>query len=184
MISIIYNSLLILALLPIASGFQPISISSNRALFTTTSTTTNQLPSTSTMTTLHEKVNQDDDFPKGGESYEGDVDWDAEWKKVMEKKKNQPLGGSLSGTPFGGNGNDVRPGKYKNDVERALLQTTKATSEQIKKVKIVKPDFNMSNITSDAKFWIAILAILSVGISLISAAGVEQYANSSETFYV
>lgn len=103
-----------------------------------------------------------------GESYEGDIDWDAEWKKVVEKR-DQP---------------SERPGKYKNEVERALLQTSKATAEQVKKVKIVKPEFNMKSLTGDAKFWIAVLAVISIGVSLISAAGVESYSNSNDSFYI
>lgn len=84
--------------------------------------------------------NQDnDDFGSigsaGGDSYEGDVDWDAEWKKVVEKR-DQPAG---------------RPGNYKNEVERAMLKTQKATGEQLKKIKIVQPDINMRSLQSDGK---------------------------------
>jgi len=123
---------------------------------------------------LYGTPKKDDDFGNsgsaGGDSYEGDIDWDAEWKKVVEKRE-QPSN---------------RPGKdfYKNDVERALLQTSKSTAEQIKKVKIVKPDINIRSLQGDAKFWIAILAIISVGFSLISAAGVSTYANSNDSFYI
>ena len=88
---------------------------------------------------LHGTIKEDDegDFEKvgSGDSYEGDIDWDAEWKKVVENRE-QP---------------STRPGKYKNDVERALLQTTKATGEQIKKVKIVKPDINIRSLQGDAR---------------------------------
>lgn len=139
----------------------------------------NSMLTTMTTTSLHTKntnqSNNDDDFgslPPGGnpgeDTYDGDVDWDAEWKKVVEKR-DQP---------------STRPGQYKNEVERAMLKTTKATSEQLKKVKIVKPDINIKSLQGDPKFWFAILAIISVGVSLISAAGVETYSNSSENFYV
>jgi predicted pyridoxine 5'-phosphate oxidase superfamily flavin-nucleotide-binding protein len=169
-LTILISSLFLLALLPKASSFQP---TQSRTQITFTSTgTSNLLPTP--LLALHATSNKDDDFGNtgntgaGGESYEGDVDWDAEWKKVVENR-NQP---------------SDRPGKYKNDVERAMLKTTKATAEQIKKVKIVKPDINIRSLQGDGKFWIAVLAIISIGISLISAAGVETYANSSETFYV
>ena len=85
--------------------------------------------------------NQDngDDFESigntAGDNYEGDIDWDAEWKKVVQNRE-QPTS---------------RPGNYKNDVERALLKTTKATGEQIKKVKIVTPDINVRSLQSDPK---------------------------------
>ena len=84
---------------------------------------------------------EEDSFPKG-DSYEGDIDWDAEWAKVVKEK-----------------GSDIdRPGRdfYKNDAQRAALKATKAASEQIQKVKIVKPDVNLRMLTGDAKFWIAI----------------------------
>ena len=101
---------------------------------------------TMTTTSLHTKntnqSNNDDDFgslPPGGnpgeDTYDGDVDWDAEWKKVVEKR-DQP---------------STRPGQYKNEVERAMLKTTKATSEQLKKVKIVKPDINIKSLQGDPK---------------------------------
>ena len=90
---------------------------------------------------LHAKLNDSDQVP-GGDSYEGDIDWDAEWKKVVAEK---------------GQSSD-RPGKdfYKNDAQRAALKASKAASEQISKVKIVKPDINLKMLTGDAKFWIAI----------------------------
>lgn len=207
MITVLYLlCFLALAQLQAGSSFQltpsrtPLSTQIQKATHQSTPITT---------TSLHGELNKDDenDFGNaGGDSYEGDIDWDAEWKKVVEKR-DQP---------------SSRPGKYKTDVERALLQTTKATGEQIKKVKIVKPDINIRSLQGDArvcdedfvhvlvlvfllviffarefltfvfqsyfscvlKFWIAILAIISVGISLISAAGVSTYSNSNDSFYI
>jgi len=99
--------------------------------------------STRAVTVLNAKIGSDEeeDFP-GGDSYKGEVDWDEEWKKVV-KEKGQDIG---------------RPGKdfYKNDAQRAALKVTKAAGEQIKKVKVVKPDVNLKMLAGDAKFWIAI----------------------------
>ncbi len=119
----------------LAAAFQ--LIQSRNPLTSTISLQHNARPSVAGVT-LYGKMNMDDegDFGKaGGDSYEGDIDWDAEWKKVVENR-DQPK---------------TRPGQYKSDVERALLQTTKATGQQIKKVKIVKPDINIRSLQGDAK---------------------------------
>ena len=94
-------------------------------------------------TILNAKVggDEEDSFPSG-DSYKGSVDWDAEWAKVVKEK-----------------GPDIeRPGKdyYKNDAQRAALKAQKVTGEQIKKVKIVKPDVDFKSLSADPKFWIAI----------------------------
>jgi len=96
-----------------------------------------------------------------GETYDGDIDWDAEWKKVV---KNQ-------GQPEERPGNDF----YKNEVEKALEKTTKAVQEQISKIPNVKVDMpkpcvHMS-LTGDAKLWFAIIAIVSIGSAVIGASG-------------
>lgn len=129
---ILFNLLILLALTTKALSFQLPAHTSPR-----------QLSTASLVVALHGTSKKDDDFGNaggaGGDSYEGDIDWDAEWKKVVEKR-DQP---------------SDRPGKefYKNDVERALLSTSKATAEQIKKVKIVKPDINIRSLQGDAKVW-------------------------------
>ncbi|GFH59492.1 hypothetical protein CTEN210_15968 [Chaetoceros tenuissimus] len=127
---------------------------------------------TRSITSFHQaKVGNDeeDSFPKG-DNYEGDIDWDAEWAKVVKEK----------------GANIDRPGKdfYKNDAQRAALKATKAASEQIQKVKIVKPDVNLRMLTGDAKFWIAILAIISVGLALITAPDTSSYSSSNDSFYI
>ena len=77
------------------------------------------------------------DSTPGGDSYEGDVDWDAEWKKVVESKGN----------------NIDRPGKdfYKNDVQRAAAKASRAANEKLRRVKVVKPDINIRSLKGDAK---------------------------------
>mmetsp|Transcript_106 Transcript_106/g.123 ORF Transcript_106/g.123 Transcript_106/m.123 type:complete len:162 (+) Transcript_106:162-647(+) len=127
---------------------------------------------TATITSLNVKVGDNEDgFPPSGDnSYDGDIDWDEEWKKVV-KEKGQ---------------NADRPGKdfYKNDVERAAAKATRVANEQISKVKIVKPDINIRSLSGDARFWIAMLAILSVGLALISAPDTSSYSSSNESFYI
>ena len=84
--------------------------------------------SSSSITSLY--LYEDEEF-EVGESYKGDVDWDAEWKKVVDEKNN----------------NANRPGKdfYKNDVEKAAAKATRAAQEQVINVsknlpKVQTPD--------------------------------------------
>jgi len=121
-------------------------------------------------------MSDDFDSVPGGDSFGGDnssdIDWDAEWKKVVEDKKK---------------GNDIsRPGQefYKNDVQRAAAKASRQATEQISKVKIVKPDINMRMLQGDAKFWIAILAVISVGLALATAPDMGTIQNSNESFYI
>mmetsp|Transcript_17226 Transcript_17226/g.23689 ORF Transcript_17226/g.23689 Transcript_17226/m.23689 type:complete len:169 (-) Transcript_17226:461-967(-) len=110
-----------------------------------------------------------------GDDYESDIDWDAEWKKVVENK-DQP---------------STRPGKdfYKSETEIKVIQATnkavEGAQQQIKQVqkKVVIQPPNIRSLQGDWKFWIAILAIISVGTSLIAASGQTQtYTNDS--FYI
>lgn len=117
-----------------------------------------------------------DDFPpeESSSRYEGDVDWDAEWKKVVQNKDKT----------------QERPGKdfYKSDVELAAIRARKAAQEQMMKVQeqarkanIKAPDIR--SLQGDWKFWIAILAILSIGTSLLAASGQTQ-SYTNESFYI
>jgi len=58
-----------------------------------------------------------------------------------------------------------RPGQdfYKNDAQRAAAKATRAASEQISKVKLVKPDINLKMLAGDAKFWIAMCKLFRSG---------------------
>ncbi len=111
---------------------------------------------------LYEKPPTGDDFDSvpGGDSNSSEIDWDAEWKKVVEDKKK---------------GTDIsRPGQefYKNDVQRAAAKASRQASEQISKVKIVKPDINMRMLQGDAKvseFGIVIV-IVHVSCTIINRA--------------
>ena len=73
-----------------------------------------------TATSLHsENPNKESEIPKEeevvGESYEGSVDWDAEWKKVVEDR-DQPA---------------ERPGKYKSQAEIAAIKTTNKVAKNV-----------------------------------------------------
>lgn len=120
-------------------------------------------------TALFSENNDNNDEFNVGETYEGDVDWDAEWKKVVTNQ-DQP---------------DERPGKdfYKNDVEKVIGKTAKAAQEQISKIPKVKVEMPQPRIpmslSGDAKLWLAVIVIISIGSALIGGAGNinAQYTN-------
>lgn len=120
---------------------------------------------------LRAQVGSDEgDSTPSGDSYEGDIDWDAEWKKVVAQK-----GQKID-----------RPGKdfYKNDAQKAAAKATRVASEQIQKIRVVQPDINMRMLAGDTKFWIAILAIISIGLALITAPDTSSYSSTNESFYI
>lgn len=92
-----------------------------------------------------------------GETYTGDIDWDGEWKKVVEQR---------------GAKEDVkRPGKYKSEVEIAATKVTRAAQENVlKTVKVVNvAPISWNSLKNDPKFWIGILALISVGLAVLTA---------------
>ena len=80
-----------------------------------------------------------------GETYDGEVDWDSEWKKVVQNQ-GQPK---------------ERPGKdfYKNDVEKAIGKTARTAQEKISKIAKVKIDLpsqpRAMSFRDDAKVFVA-----------------------------
>ena len=86
----------------------------------------------------------DDDFPieELGEEYTGDVDWDAEWKKVVAKEIST---GSVS---------SERPGKdfYKSDAKIAAIRAANKAQTEVQKISSkmpAAPSMNMSSLTGD-----------------------------------
>ena len=61
----------------------------------------------------------DPDFPPNDDEYKGDIDWDAEWKKVVTNK-DQPK---------------ERPGQYKTDLEIAATKAKVAAEKKLMSVK-------------------------------------------------
>ena len=133
-------------------------------------------PQSLTCTALSVTSGDEDDFPPDESTeYSGSVDWDAEWKKVVEKD------GKLEGGA-------ERPGKdfYKSEAEIAAIKAantaTKKVSESASNAADSMPDFG--SLSGDWKFWIAILALVSVGLSLLSAPAETTSGLSSDSFYV
>ena len=148
-------------------------------------------------TSLHsENPNKESEIPKEeevvGESYEGSVDWDAEWKKVVEDR-DQPA---------------ERPGKYKSQAEIAAIKTTNKVAKNVfdasqdmkSKVRVQHvcilthittfltnncnwklpgpPDIR--SLQGDWRFWIGMIVIVSFGLSILSATS----APVNESFYI
>ena len=98
----------------------------------------------------------------------GSVDWDAEWKKVIEDR-DQPK---------------QRPGQYKSQVEiEAIKATNKVAKNVFQASQEVKSNTvqNWSSLKGDWKFWIGILVIVSFGLSILTATSVQP---ANESFYI
>ena len=113
-----------------------------------------------------------DETPKfEGENidFDSDIDWDAEWKKVAS--------GQQDGVK--------RPsGRAKTEIELAAIRAKKNAETQLYKAqgeaRKIKYKTNWRSLQGDWKFWLAVLAIISVATSLISASG-QSYSN--DAFY-
>jgi hypothetical protein len=118
-------------------------------------------------------------FPGGADAeYKGDIDWDGEWKKVVSKQASESSGSSSSSGSK--KSTSDRPGKdfYKSDAEIAAIRAANQAQLQVgnfaKKIDISIPKSmptSMRSLQGDWKFWIGVLALISVGISLVSAVG-------------
>mmetsp|Transcript_27889 Transcript_27889/g.50453 ORF Transcript_27889/g.50453 Transcript_27889/m.50453 type:complete len:178 (-) Transcript_27889:263-796(-) len=126
-------------------------------------------------TSLHsENPNKGSDTPREdeiiGEQYEGSVDWDSEWKKVVEDR-DQP---------------SERPGKYKSQAEITAIKATNKVAKNVydasreaKKNLPSAPDIR--SLKGDWRFWIGILLVFSFGLSILSA---TASAPANESFYI
>jgi hypothetical protein len=134
-----------------------------RSLATQRSTAPQSPPNGFTLVLLakqSEEESYSDLPPEEAAEYTGSVDWDAEWKKVVANE------GKLEG-------GKERPGQgfYRSEAEIQAIKAANAASEKIAKagssVTNVLPDFR--SLSGDWRFWIAILALVSVGLSLLTA---------------
>lgn len=105
-----------------------------------------------------------------GESFESSVDWDAEWKKVVQNQ-DQPA---------------QRPGSYKTQAEIAAIKATNKVAKNVfdasQEMKSKMPAApNMMSLQGDWRFWIGIMVIVSFGLSILSATSTQQV---NESFYI
>jgi len=106
-----------------------------------------------------------------GDQYEGSVDWDSEWKKVVNDR-DQPA---------------ERPGKYKSQAEIAAIKATNKVAKNVfdasQDMKANIPSVpSIDSLKGDWRFWIGMIVILSFGLSLLTATSLQGPANDS--FYI
>ena len=113
--------------------------------------------------------------PEESAEYTGSVDWDAEWKKVVQSE------GKLEN-------NQERPGQgyYKSEAEiqaiKAANEASKKISEASSSVTSALPDFR--SLSGDWRFWIAILALVSVGLSVLTAPSNVSTGLQGDSYYI
>lgn len=117
-----------------------------------------------------------DDFPPDESlEYSGSVDWDAEWKKVVEKDGKLDSGGERPGKDF-----------YKSEAEIAAIKAANTATKKVTQAGSSVADSlpDIRSLSGDWKFWIGILALVSVGLSLLTAPSETTSVLSDDTFYV
>ncbi|KAL7543323.1 hypothetical protein ACHAXR_012635 [Thalassiosira sp. AJA248-18] len=134
----------------------------------------NPLTGISTKKTLRPFTSLNSENPREeeviGEQYEGSVDWDSEWKKVVENK-DQP---------------SQRPGKYKSQAEISAIKTTNKVAKNVfdatNEMKESLPKApSIRSLQGDWRFWIGIIVIVSFGLSLLTASSPPP---GNESFYI
>lgn len=112
------------------------------------------------------------DFPEEEDfAYTGTTDWDAEWKKVMANQA-QPI---------------ERPGKdfYKSEAEIAAIRAANEAASKASRLTSSLPSWQQ--LQGDWRFWISVLAVVSVGASILSAGSsssmVDPVTNASPGSY-
>ena len=105
-----------------------------------------------------------------GEQYEGTVDWDAEWQKVVQNR-DQPT---------------QRPGSYKSPVEIAAIKATNKVAKNVfdasQDMKSSMPSVpSIQSLQGDWRFWIGIIVIVSFGLSILTATSSTPV---NDSFYI
>jgi hypothetical protein len=80
-----------------------------------------------------------------------------------------------------------RPGAdyYKSDVEIAFTKTVNKVTKKVIKAtsQMDVPNMNWNSLKGDWKFWLAVLAMLSVGTSVLSGMAITQ-TYSPDSYYI
>eukprot|EP00543_Licmophora_paradoxa_P001914 CAMPEP_0202454300 /NCGR_PEP_ID=MMETSP1360-20130828/12077_1 /ASSEMBLY_ACC=CAM_ASM_000848 /TAXON_ID=515479 /ORGANISM="Licmophora paradoxa, Strain CCMP2313" /LENGTH=155 /DNA_ID=CAMNT_0049073593 /DNA_START=46 /DNA_END=513 /DNA_ORIENTATION=- len=133
----------------------------------------NQRTRSSSATALSAIIEDEDDKLIGKDDFEytGNVDWDNEWKKVV-RNEGQPA---------------ERPGKgyYKTDAEIFVTKNVNKATEKIVETtsQIRVPSFQ--SLSGDWRFWVGILAVVSVLSSVIAGAGqVQAPMMQQDSYYI
>ena len=147
-----------------------------RATQRSTTPVSHRLPTLVIWANRGEEESYSDLPPEESAEYTGSVDWDAEWKKVVANE------GKLEG-------GKERPGQgyYRSEAEIQAIKAANAASEKITKagssVSNALPDFR--SLSGDWRFWIAVLALVSVGLSLLTApSNVVSSGLQGDSYYI
>eukprot|EP00980_Cylindrotheca_fusiformis_P025142 scaffold13192_cov51-Cylindrotheca_fusiformis.AAC.2 len=118
-------------------------------------TSTRRSFTTTAITSLAAIRSDESDFPPEEDGFESEIDWDSEWKKVVQNEGKLKTG--------------QRPGSdfYKSEAEISAIKAANKAAMKAAEVSNSLPQ--MSSFTGDWKFWIAILAIVSIGLSVLNA---------------
>jgi len=118
---------------------------------------------------LYSFYNSDDDDDDDTATSNEGVDWDSEWQKVV-KNKDQP-----GKRPSGGKA-DVRV-EGKSEVQISVEEALIEARSKIPKISIESlPTFR--SLDGDFKFWIGVLIVVSIGLSLLQGAGISSTYNN------
>lgn len=174
--SILVLALLLLAVAPAAvNAFSPALPSATKINIAAVSRTATLLRSS------NNNNNDNEDFPQGqSEEYQGDVDWDAEWKKVVAKESTSSNSGNRS---------SERPGKdfYKSETEIAAIRAANKAQTKVQEMSSKLPSvpsMNMQSMTGDWRFWIGILALISIGSAVLSAPPNYVPISGGDSYYI
>jgi hypothetical protein len=111
--------------------------------------------------------------PEESTEYTGSIDWDAEWKKVVASE---------------GKVKTERPGKdfYKSEAEIAAIKAANKANEQISSVGSTVSNSlpDIRSLSGDWRFWIAILALVSVGLSVLTAPQPIPTGLQGDSYYI
>jgi hypothetical protein len=104
----------------------------------------------------------EDIFTSSSSGNTSNIDWDAEWKKVVESSKSSSV--SNADLP-------PRPAKgyYKSDAEVWFTKTVNRSARSVETQISKLPQMNTATIWKDGRVWILILAIVSVLIAVGTA---------------
>jgi len=154
-----FTLLLLFVIAALISSFQPSSfITTKRCTFTRTTLNAEEGPI------------EFSDFPDADkpDKDSADIDWDSEWKKVVD--------GQVTPKPTSG--------IYKSDVELAAIKAKKSAELKINDVQYNAAKaiggINIRSLQGDWRFWIGLLAVLSIGTSILSAGQTAP----NDSFYI
>lgn len=129
---------------------------------------------------LHLSQNQEETEEDliGSPTYQSSIDWDAEWKKVVndiDQPKDRPKDPTLLEMKANVAKSQVK--RVKGTVARNMFDVSEEMKRKVGGVGM--PSWTM--LQGDWRFWIGIIAVISFGLSILSVSGTSQ---ANESFYI